>query len=143
MLELHVYLVIRRLRGEKGREADVARGMQTLFDVFWTDVRNRMLIEEEEITLIPSGKWIKECEQRFFGLALALDDCVEMARAGDVEGGEKQMREVLSRNITCLGKDERKVRKLADYVANCLVLHSREPLEKIWEYGLPYAKHGQ
>lgn len=76
MLSVHVYLSLHRLRREKGSplEADCKTVMQCIFDVFWTDVRNRMLIEEEGMTLIPSGRWVKECEQMFFGMALAFDD---------------------------------------------------------------------
>lgn len=76
MLSVHVYLTLHRLRREKGSplEADCKTIMQCIFDVFWTDVRNRMLIQEEGMTLIPSGRWVKECEQMFFGMALAFDD---------------------------------------------------------------------
>lgn len=76
MLSIHVYLSLYRLRQEKGStlESDCSTVMQCVFDVFWTDVRNRMLIEEEGMTLIPSGRWVKECEQMFFGMALAFDD---------------------------------------------------------------------
>jgi hypothetical protein len=140
MLALHVYIVLRRLRSEKGspHEGDVSKAMQTMFDVFWTDVRNRMLIKEEGLLLVSSGKWVKECEQRFFGLALALDDCVEMVRAGDRTGGEAAVREVIARNITSLERDPDKVREVADYVMRHLVLHGKEPFEKIWEGGLPW-----
>jgi hypothetical protein len=135
-----VYIVLRRLRAEKGapHEGDVSKAMQTMFDVFWTDVRSRMLIEEEGLRLVSSGKWVKECEQRFFGLALALDDCAEMARGGDRAGGEAAMREVLARNMTCLERDPDKVGALAGYVARHLAQHGREPFEAIWQRGLPW-----
>lgn len=76
MLSVHVYLTLRRLRVEKGSsfEADCTTIMQCIFDLFWTDVRNRMLIGEEGMTLIPSGRWVRECEQMFFGMATAFDE---------------------------------------------------------------------
>lgn len=101
MLSVHVYLTLRRLRSEKGSgyEAEVKTVMQCIFDVFWTDVRSRMMIEERGLTLIESGKWVKDCEQRFFGMALAFDEAWE---------DERKFREAISRNLTCLrGKDSR------------------------------------
>ncbi len=93
MLAVHVYLTLRRLRREKGSalEADCKTVMQCVFDVFWTDVRNRMLIKEEGMTLIPSGRWVKECEQMFFGMAVAFDDASEDKEA---------FRGAMMRNIT-------------------------------------------
>lgn len=76
MLSVHVYLTLYRLRQEKGTalESDCTMVMQCIFDLFWTDVRNRMLIQEEGMTLIPSGRWVKECEQMFFGMAVSFDE---------------------------------------------------------------------
>lgn len=138
MLSIHVYIVLRRLRKEKGaaHEANVSKAMQTLFDVFWTDVRNRMLIKEEGMRLISSGKWIKECEQRFFGMALAIDDCLEK---DNVQESREELRKVLSRNITCLARDESKVNELAGYVLAQLAAHDKTPFNYIWEEGLTWS----
>lgn len=137
MLSLHVYVVLRRLRQEKGaaHEANVSKAMQTLFDVFWTDVRNRMLIKEEGLRLVSSAKWIKECEQRFFGMALAIDDCLEIGNAGAMR---ESLGGVLARNITCLEQDDKKIGELVDYLSTQLARHGKQPFERIWEDGLSW-----
>ncbi len=98
MLSIHVYLSLYRLRQEKGSalESDCTTIMQCIFDVFWTDVRNRMLIQEEGMTLIPSGRWVKECEQMFFGMALAFDDSWD---------NRKKFAEAVQRNVTSVRSD--------------------------------------
>lgn len=98
MLSIHVYLSLYRLRQEKGTtlESDCSTVMQCLFDVFWTDVRNRMLIKEEGMTLIPSGRWVKECESMFFGMALAFDDSWHDRAA---------FKEAVHRNVTTVRND--------------------------------------
>eukprot|EP00177_Eucheuma_denticulatum_P003531 GFKZ01006382.1.p1 GENE.GFKZ01006382.1~~GFKZ01006382.1.p1 ORF type:complete len:259 (-),score=34.74 GFKZ01006382.1:363-1139(-) len=109
MLSVHVYLILRRLRAEKGseQEAEVKIVMQCLFDLFWTDVRKRMMMEENGLKLLQSAKWIKDCERRFFGMALSFDESW---------GRDHQMRESISRNIACLHQDELKVERFRQYV---------------------------
>ncbi|CAN8064007.1 unnamed protein product [Agarophyton chilense] len=108
MVSVHIYLTLRRLRAEKGSlcESDVKTAMQCLFDVFWTDVRSRM-IKDHEMTLITSGKWVKECEQIFFGLAMAFDEGWE-----DID----VMRDAIRRNVTCLAEDNVKVEHFRKYM---------------------------
>lgn len=109
MLSVHIYLILRRLRAEKGSEseAEVKTVMQCLFDLFWTDVRKRMMMEENGLKLLQSAKWIKDCEQRFFGMALAFDEAW---------GNDRLMRESISRNITCLRQDELRVERFRHYM---------------------------
>lgn len=126
LLSVHIYLTLQRLRAEKGSpfEADVKTAMQCLFDVFWADVRERMLIEEHGMRLLESGKWVKECERRFFGMALAFDEAWE---------DDDKMRDSIQRNITCLEGDEEKVERLRKYMAAERARLGSKTLEQIWE----------
>lgn len=47
--------------------------MPTLFDKFWTHVCYYLVIEEHSLTLLQSGKWVKQCEKTFI-MALAFDE---------------------------------------------------------------------
>jgi hypothetical protein len=136
MLSVHVYLVLLRLRSEKGSraEAEVLKAMQTLFDVFWTDVRNRMLIKEQGMKLIESGKWVKDCEERFFGMALAFDDCFHDGAASRSETLEA----VVSRNVACLGRDPARVASLCAYMRREKLRHDKLPIEDVWDRGLKW-----
>ena len=65
-----------------------------------------MLIEEEGFKYMQSGKWLKECESRFWGLALKLDQAWEGGDSREVVEGLKRL---VERNITCLEEDGKKV----------------------------------
>lgn len=118
MLAVHIYLTLRRLRVEKGsiHENDVKTAMQCIFDILWTDVRTRMIMKENNMGLVASGKWIKECERMFFGMAIAFDEGW---------GDEQKMRESISRNITCLNQTELRVERFRRYM-----IKERSRLEK-------------
>lgn len=126
LLSIHIYLTLRRLRTEKGSvyERDIKTVMQCIFDVFWTDVRMRMLIKEQEMTLIKSAKWIKECEQRFFGMALAFDEAWD---------DEEAMKQCLTRNITCLGGDEERVDRMRRYVKSQRDRLDKTTIQEVWD----------
>lgn len=126
MLSVHIYLTLRRLRAEKGSpyESEVKTVMQCLFDVFWTDVRSRMMIKEHELTLIVSAKWIKECEQRFFGMALAFDEAWD---------DENEMKNSISRNISCLKEDDRKVDRFYKYMTRERQRLDKTTIEQVWD----------
>ncbi|KAI0567046.1 Ubiquinol-cytochrome C chaperone [Gracilaria domingensis] len=125
MVSVHIYLTLRRLRAEKGSvyENNVKTAMQCLFDVFWSDVRSRM-IKDHNMTLITSGKWVKECEQMFFGLAMAFDEGWEDS---DV------MRDAIRRNITSLGEDSVKIEHFRKYMMKEHTRLERTSIEQIWE----------
>lgn len=126
MLSVHIYLTLQRLRVERGSpsETDVKTAMQCLFDVFWTDVRKNMLIEEYGMRLLESGKWIRECERRFFGMAVAFDEAW---------GDDGKMRDSIRRNVTCLEGDEEKVERFRRYMATERARLGSKTLEQIWE----------
>lgn len=126
MLSVHVYLTLRRLRAEKGSsfEAEVKTAMQCLFDVFWTDVRTRMMMREHGLNLIQSGKWIKDCEQRFFGMALAFDEAWD---------NEQKMRVVIQRNVTCLETKTNRVEQFRRYMVRERARLDQSSVEQIWE----------
>lgn len=126
MLSVHIYLTLRRLRAERGtpHEAEVKTAMQCLFDVFWIDVRERMLMKERGMKLLESGKWIKECEQRFFGMALAFDE---------VWGNDDMMRDSIRRNVTSLEGKNEKVERFRRYMATEHIRLENLTLEQIWE----------
>jgi hypothetical protein len=134
MLSVHVYLVLLRLRREKGSavEGEVSNAMQTLFDVFWTDVRNRMLMKEQGMKLIESGKWVKDCEQRFFGMALAFDDCFHSSPSSSPE----TLEDVVSRNVSCLKRDPNRVASLCAYIRSEKIRHDLAPIDAVWKVGL-------
>ncbi|PXF46633.1 hypothetical protein BWQ96_03622 [Gracilariopsis chorda] len=125
MLSVHIYLTLRRLRAEKGSmyENDVKTAMQCLFDVFWTDVRSRMM-NDHKMTLITSGKWVKECEQIFFGLAMSFDEGWE---------DEEIMRDGIRRNITCLEEDRVKIENLRKYMMREHARLERASIEQLWD----------
>lgn len=125
MLSVHIYLTLRRLRAEKGSiyENDVKTAMQCLFDVFWTDVRSRM-VNDHKMTLITSGKWVKECEQIFFGLAMSFDEGWE---------DEEIMREGIRRNITCLQEDRVRIERLRKYMMREHARLERASIEQLWD----------
>lgn len=139
ILAVHVYLALRRLRQEKGKpfESDVAQGMQTLFDVFWTDLRNRMLIQEEGYRLVGSGQWVKECEERFFGMAYSFDECfpVDMKQPVDVQ----RLDSAIARNITCLKRDATRIKVLRDYMVREKQRQDGLGIVHIWEAGLSWS----
>ena len=109
MIAVHVYLTLRRLRSEKGSplQTHVETVMQCMFDVFWTDVRNRLIIREAGLKLLASGKWVKHCERMFFGMALSFDESwLE----------REKMLAAVKRNITSLNADDREVRRFVNYM---------------------------
>jgi hypothetical protein len=135
MLSLHVYLILRRLRAEKGSplEAEISQAMQTVFDLLWTDVRNRMLIKEQGMKLIESGKWVKECEMMFFGLAVALDECFDPIN-GAVNS--QKLEEVLARNVTCVRPDKQRITALRKYILLEKDNLDHVPVDQLWESGV-------
>lgn len=138
ILAVHVYLALQRLRQEKGSpvESDVTQVMQVLFDEFWTDLRNRMLIEEEGFKLIQSAKWVKECEQRFFGMAFAFDECFPAHTSQPAD--KSLLQNAISRNITCLKNDADKVKALNDYMLEQKRRQDITSMSQIWHEGLPW-----
>lgn len=126
MLALHVYLTLRRLRFEKGSayENDVQIAMQTLFDNFWTDVRSRMMIEEHKLTLLQSGKWIKQCEKNFFAMALSFDEAWD---------NQDKMFQCIEQHINSLRKDESKIRRIMKYMQRERARLDKVTVEQIWE----------
>lgn len=125
MLAVHVYLTLRRLRAEKGSvyESEVKTVMQCLFDVFWTDVRTRMIMKENDMKLIASGKWIKDCEQRFFGMALAFDE---------TWGDQGKFCAAIKRNVTCLNGDPTRIERFRAYMERERLRLDETPIEQIW-----------
>lgn len=115
LLSLHVYLTLFRLRRVRGAEVEksVRRVMQDFFENFWVDVRHRMLIKEEGFKYLHSGKWMKKCEERFFGMALAFDKAWELGSSGEVEHA---VEDCVRRNITCLNEDSKKIKWLTRYI---------------------------
>lgn len=126
MLSVHVYLTLRRLRAEKGSpfESEIKTVMQCLFDMFWTDVRTRMIMQEHGMNLIQSGKWIKDCEQRFFGMALAFDEAW---------GDEQKMKEAIERNVTCMEADAQRIDRFRKYMVRERARLDKATVEQIWE----------
>lgn len=126
MLSVHVYLTLRRLRAEKGSpfEAEVKTVMQCLFDVFWTDVRTRMIMQEHGMNLIQSGKWIKDCEQTFFGMALAFDEAWE---------DDQKMSKAIARNVTCLKSNDSRVNHFRRYMIRERAKLDKTTVEQIWK----------
>lgn len=126
MLSVHVYMTLYRLRVEKGTKGEgaIATAMQCLFDIFWADVRRRMLIEERGMSLLASGKWVKECEKMFFGMAVAFDEAWD---------DEAKFSECISRNITCLKGDSVKVERFRRYMLRERMRLNKIPIEKIWQ----------
>ena len=125
MLSVHIYLTLRRLRAEKGShfEAEVKTVMQCLFDVFWTDVRTRMIMQEHGMNLIQSGKWIKHCEQCFFGMAMAFDEGW---------GNDQKMTEAIETNITCLNRDASRIEHFRKYMVRERAKLDKTTVEQIW-----------
>lgn len=126
MLSIHIYLTLRRLREEKGSpyEAEVKTVMQCIFDIFWTDVRSRMMIEERGMKLIESAKWIKDCEQRFFGMALSFDEAWD---------NHDKFREAVRRNVTCLNAENERVDRFHRYMARERARLEKHTVKEIWD----------
>lgn len=126
MLSVHVYLTLRRLRAEKGSpfEPEVKTVMQCIFDMFWTDVRSRMIMQEHGMNLIQSGRWIKDCEQRFFGMALAFDEAW---------GDDHKMKDAIKRNITCLDTETSRIDRFFRYMVRERSRLDKATVEQIWE----------
>lgn len=125
-LAIHVYLTFQRLRAEGGSafEKDVKIAMQTLFDMFWTDVRVRMMIEEHELTLLTSAKWIRQCERNFFSMALAFDEAWS---------DQQKMSDKIALHITSLKKDPIKVGRFHSYMHHEHERLKKVSVEQIWE----------
>lgn len=125
MLAVHVYLTLQRLRVEKGTEAEteIKLAMQCFFDRFWTDVRNRLMIKEKGLGLIESGKWVKECEKTFFGMATSFDE---------TWGDEHALKEAIKRNITSLKGDDLRVEKFVRYMHKEKARLDGTTIEEIW-----------
>lgn len=130
MMALHIYLTLRRLRQESGSsfEADVKVAMQTLFDKFWTDVRYRLMIEEHNLTLIQSGKWVKQCEKNFFSMALAFDESWDAPR--------DKLSECIANHITSLKKDPARVSRFLHYMIRERHRLDKIPIEELWQGGI-------
>lgn len=126
ILAIHVYLTLQRLRQEGGSafEKDVKVAMQTLFDIFWSDVRVRMMIEEHELTLLMSAKWIRQCERNFFSMALAFDE---------VWSDEPKMSDSIALHITSLKKDPEKIRRVHSYMCHEHQRLKNVAIEQIWD----------
>lgn len=130
MMALHIYLTLRRLRQESGSsfEADVKVTMQTLFDKFWTDVRYRLMIEEHNLTLLQSGKWVKQCEKNFFSMALAFDESWDAPR--------EKLSECIANHITSLKKDPARVSRFLHYMIRERHRLDKISIEELWQGGI-------
>lgn len=126
MLAIHVYLTFQRLRQEGGStfEKDIKVAMQTLFDIFWSDVRYRMMIEEHELTLLVSATWIRQCERNFFSMALAFDEAWT---------DQQKMNDKISLHITSLKKDPEKIRRIQSYLRQEHQRLKSVTVEQMWD----------
>lgn len=125
MLAVHIYLILRRLRTEKDSpyEADVKTVMQCLFDIFWTDVRARMIMKDHRMNLIQSSKVIKDCEQRFFGMALAFDEAWD---------NSEELYKCVERNISCLQGDPTRIKRFRQYICSEKARLDKMSIEEVW-----------
>lgn len=126
MLAIHIYITLKRLRAETGSEfeSDVKVAMQTLFDIFWTDVRHRMMMKEHKLTLLTSSRWIKECERNFFSMAVSFDECW---------ADDAKMDECIAKRVTCLKKDMSKVARLRKYMQRELHRLEKVSVSDMWD----------
>lgn len=126
MMSVHVYLTLLRLRSEKGSpfESDVEVAMQTLFDTFWADVRKRMMVEENNLPVLVSAKWIKQCERNFFAMAVAFDEAWE---------DEKKMLDAISTHLKSLKTDPRKLKRLRSYMMRERTRLDTVTINQVWE----------
>lgn len=126
MFIAHVYITLRRLRAEKGTlaEADCKIAMQVLFEVFWKDVRYRMMMKEGGLGLIASSKWIKECERIFFGIALSLDEAW---------GDREKMNKCIAKSFSFLKDDPRRIDKFRQYMVMEFSRLEKSTTAQIWD----------
>lgn len=126
MMAIHIYLTLRRLRYEKGlsHESQVKIAMQSLFDIFWTDVRNRMMINEHALTILESSKWIKQCERNFLAMAHTFDESWE---------DDSKMMEAILEHVTSLEKNSHQARRLRKYMMRERLRLEKVTVEQMWE----------
>lgn len=126
MLAIHVYLTLQRLRKESGSEfeKDVKVAMQTLFDIFWSDVRYRMMIQENDLTAMSSAKWVRQCERNFFSMALAFDETWQ---------DHSKMIDKISIHLTSLKNDPESIHRIHTYMRKERQRLETVSVEQMWE----------
>lgn len=109
--------------------------MQTFFDNFWTDVRHRMMIEEHKLSLLQSGKWIKQCEKNFFAMALALDEILDSTsqnrgvRKIDVD----KLEICIHKHFASFRGDKSQVRAVIKYIQKERSRLEKLSIEQMWQ----------
>jgi len=112
LLTLHVYLILRRLRGAVDSAEAAALG-QDLFDLMFADMDRNL--RDMGVSDLRVGKRVKAMAQAFYGRVAAYDQALD-------EGGGDALRTALARNVYRADEAEAPVpmaARLADYVARC------------------------
>ena len=94
-LELHVHLLLRRLRQEGVARDDIG---QAVFDTFFADMDQSM--REAGVGDLGVGKKIRKMAQAFYGRAAAYDEAIgKQSPAAINEQTQKALGQVLARNL--------------------------------------------
>lgn len=135
LLSVHMYLTLRRLRAESGSpfEADVKMAMQSMFDSFWNDVRFRMMMKDHGLSLLQSGKWVKQCEKNFFAMALEFDELLtDTAVRTASKNADDKLITAINKHISSIRDNSHMVNALLNYMKVEKRRLDKLSVEEIW-----------